>query len=187
MRQIMIEVEIKVRISNIEKLKDTLISMGFECIGMVREEDVYFDDKNGSIRLNDQALRLRKTSDGTSQKEKVEITYKGKKLEETAMTRQELETEVKDFECMKQILSGLGFFPVEPKVIKNRIQYEKDKMHACLDEVENLGSFLELELLVEDASQKDDALMQLGDVLYQLGYDRKDTTRVSYLTQLQQK
>ena len=61
----------------------------------------------------------------------------------------------------------------------------RDDLHACLDEVEGLGSFLELEIMVEDEGNRPEALGRIEEILEKLGYTMKDTTRVSYLGQLQ--
>ena len=57
----------------------------------------------------------------------------------------------------------------------------------CLDEVEGLGTFLELEIMAEDESSKASALEKIERILKELGYEMEETTRVSYLTQLLEK
>ncbi|MCR5603675.1 MAG: hypothetical protein K6G27_08240, partial [Lachnospiraceae bacterium] len=54
----------------------------------------------------------------------------------------------------------------------------------CLDKVEGLGDFLELETIT-NRDTKNVALDRLWEMLEALGYDRKDTTTASYLAMLQ--
>jgi hypothetical protein len=54
----------------------------------------------------------------------------------------------------------LGFFTV-PAVIKHRQWLHLDNVTACLDSVEDLGDFLELEMVIADASEKEAALNDL--------------------------
>ena len=112
------------------------------------------------------------------------ITFKGSRCDDVSMTRPEYETLVEGPDEMKMILRALGYEPVEPAVIKERTLYVKGSVSACLDRVEGLGDFLELEIMSESES-KDDALDHLWEMLGLLGYSRNDTITVSYLTMLQ--
>ena len=106
-------------------------------------------------------------------------------MDQVSMSRKELETGVEDSDVCIGILEALGFQIVEPKVIKTRQEYTLDQMHACVDRVENLGDFLELELVIEEEQGKETALQEIEKVLQRLGYTRKDTVRNSYLSMLQ--
>ena len=64
------------------------------------------------------------------------------------MSRMELETEVSDTEVLKNILIHLDFSPVA-SVIKLRKYLKCGRFTACLDQVEGLGDFLELEVIAE--------------------------------------
>lgn len=99
------------------------------------------------------------------------------------MTRKELETEVKDAEICKNILESVGFCPVSP-VEKVRQYFHKDEVTACVDEVRNLGDYLELEIIVDNENEREVALGKLEVLLKKLGYSMKDTTRISYLSML---
>lgn len=72
-----------------------------------------------------------------------------------------------------------------PKVKKTRQEYTFDQMTACIDQVQDLGDFFELEMVITEDKNKDDALGQIEKMLQRLGYSLKDTTRNSYLSMLQ--
>ena len=58
-------------------------------------------------------------------------------------------------------------------------------MTACLDSGEGLGEYLELEILVEQEEDRQQALQQIEERLLSLGYSMQDTTRISYLSMLE--
>ena len=53
-----------------------------------------------------------------------------------------------------------------------------------MDQVEGLGSFLELEILVETEEQRPEALKKIETILHDLDYSLRETTRYSYLYML---
>ena len=177
-----IEVEIKLKIRNKTLVMDSLKTIGFLKDRYVVEKDIYYTSEHHDFAALGEALRIRKVKDLESQRETSVITYKGAKLDLVSMTRQELETEVEDGDTVRKILEQIGFCPVSP-VEKQRLYFRKDNMTACLDDVKNLGNYLELEILT-DTEKRTEALKQIEDVLESLGYSMKDTTRTSYLSML---
>ena len=87
----MVEVEIKLPIKNKEILEKSLEKLGFVRGGLVREEDVYFDNESNHIRKNGEALRVRKVTNLVTDESEIRMTFKGKKLDQISMTRKELE------------------------------------------------------------------------------------------------
>ena len=71
-------------------------------------------------------------------------------------------------------------------VKKTRQEYQRERMTACVDEVQDLGTFLELELVIFEEEKREEALQEIEKELQKLGYSLKDTTRTSYLSMLQQ-
>ena len=183
----MIEVEVKLPIPDPEGVKNRILEAGFKEQRFIEERDTYFDNARGDIRANGEALRVRETKDCRTGKKQAQINYKGKKLDTQTMTRRELETGVEDGAVCREILQAIGYSPAEPEVIKIRTRLQKDFITACLDDVHGLGSFLELEILVESEEKKDAALGQIKDILNSLGYQVSDTVQTSYLSMLQRK
>lgn len=114
----------------------------------------------------------------------MQINFKGKKMDRQTMTRKELETGVEDGEICRSILQAIGYTPAVPEVIKDRTMLKKGRITVCLDDVHGLGTFLEVEILVE---QEDGALRQIERILNELGYQISDTVQTSYLSMLQKK
>ena len=182
----MIEVEIKLPITNRESVKQGLQRLGFEEEHLVQESDIYFNSESYNLRQKDMALRIRSCKNLTTGESQAILTYKGPKMDNISMTRKELETKVEDAKVCQEILKGIAFTQVYP-VCKLRQYYHLEQMTACIDQVEQLGDFLELEIIVEDESVRTKALEQLEDILIKLGYKMEDTTCSSYLSMLQEK
>lgn len=183
----MIEVEIKLPAADLKWLEQQLLAAGFQNSGSEQECDVYFDNARGEIRGSGGALRVRETAEGSGGRIRAQINWKGKKLDARTMTRQELETGVEDGAVCRKILQALGYFPVEPEVRKNRTMLRKGPVTACLDQVQGLGGFLELEILAEGDREREAALERLWQILEALGYQETDTVNSSYLSMLQRK
>lgn len=186
----MIEVEIKLPIASpadLEIIRTELLKIGFAESRRLEEHDTYFDNSRGEIRTGGQALRVRETKDGLTGAVRAQINFKGKKLDTQTMTRQELETGVENGAVCREILQAIGYAPVRPEVVKDRLMLQKDSMTACLDSVHGLGDFLELEILVAGEKERLDALCRIEKLLNYLGYQVSDTVRTSYLSMLQKK
>ncbi len=180
----MIEAEIKIKIASTEEIREKLISSGFTFKDCVFEKDTYLDNADSDIRSNDTALRVRSIRSYDEDETHFYMTYKGIRTDDESMTRPEFETGVESAETALGIFEALGYLPVHPCVNKKRDIYTRDDITACLDEVEDLGSFLELEILT-DHSKKEAALERLWALLSDLGLQRSETTTISYLTMLQ--
>ncbi|MDO4492109.1 MAG: class IV adenylate cyclase [Lachnospiraceae bacterium] len=194
----MIEVEIKLKVSSPEVVEQQLRQLGFAYHAAYLQEDSYYDNRDGLIRSDGQALRLRTITacgDGKPSSHTC-ITFKGKKLDTVSMTRQELETEVGDRFVLDRILQALGYQVIPPSVVKHRKEYVRSGFHlpddnrtqitmnACLDQVDGLGDFLELEMMT-DEDERGMALDCIEEMLHKLGYSICDTTTSSYLSMLQ--
>lgn len=139
------EIEILVKVnSDIETCKKELNQ--FELIGQKEVTDIYYyDPLRDNLKPNkkneiNQCMRLRKKGDNTY------ITYKIDKFDDKNiwLYSDEYETEVKDFDKIKQIIKLLGL--KELLIINNKKTiYRTNKYEIVLEEVEKLGTFLEVE------------------------------------------
>lgn len=166
-----VEAEVKARVDDPEVARERLIEHGAEHQATVEQADVYFDHPSRSFADTDEALRVRE------QGERALLTYKGPKLDASTKSRRELETGLDDAAATRAMLEALGFTP-QPTVSKRREVFALDEVTATLDRVEGLGTFVELERLV-DPDELDAAREQLLDLAEELGFDRLE--RASYL------
>lgn len=179
----MIEVEIKIPLTNRNELEEMLESSKFVKGRRIREADTYFNSDYYNLRKMDQALRVRCCENLLTGEVETLITYKGPKMDEVSMTRKELETEVGDASICIEMIQALGFYIIS-NVDKIRQYYHRNNVALCLDQVDGLGDFLELEILAENESDKEQALDQLYDILSELGLKKEDTIQTSYLAML---
>ena len=188
----MVEVEVKLKIDSVDLIEKKLVEIGFKKEQTLQEIDYYYNGVDRDFRQSGEALRLRLTEslDGSAVVADrpgdplIQMTYKGPKLDNVSMSRVEHQVNIDDFETMQSILSSLGYKPVMP-VMKLRRELFSEEMAACVDTVDGLGDYLELEIIVDTESQREDALNKISDVLSQLGYSIGDTTTVSYLSMLE--
>ena len=177
----MIEVEIKLPLFRRSITERALTDCGFKAGNLVKESDFYFTSDFHDFMKTDEALRIRTCENFTTRETTSFLTYKGAKLDTVSTTRKELETRIEDADIAREILISLGYKKLYP-VTKLRQYYHKGRMTACVDQVESLGSFLELEILVDSPEQKESALQSIEALLLDMGSSLKETTRKSYLS-----
>ena len=138
--------------------------------------DLYFTSPLRDYKTSDEALRIRIKEDGPR------LTYNGPNLDLETKYRRELTVKIDDVEEMKEILYALGFI-LSAEVRKRRTKYSFENMVIALDEVEGLGTFLEVEARGEEdwKGEKERVL----SVLRRL--DLAETIRSSYLELLEEK
>ena len=181
----MIEIELKATL-NVEQaavLPARLTALGFTAQQPVEETDLYWNGVDRDFCKTDEALRLRRArnADGT---ESAFLTYKGTLLDAETSSRQEHELRVDSADCAERLLRALGYQPTRP-LRKLRRSYFRGTICACLDEIAELGTFLELEILLPDITPDDaSAVAQLFALLDRLGVSRSALTQKSYLDQL---
>ncbi|WP_440947019.1 class IV adenylate cyclase [Methanosarcina sp. T3] len=168
----MIEVEVKVRADH-SKIRPLLEKIGANKIGVEEQSDTYFAAPYRDFAKTDEALRIRSLGG------KAVLTYKGPKLDKVSKTREELETPV-DEAITAKIFRALDFSEAGA-VRKKREIFRAGEITVCLDAVEGLGEFLEVEIDVEEEKYLESSREQLFKFLAQFGVDERDSIRTSYL------
>jgi len=189
----MIEVEIKVKISDPNLMRKKFEENNGIYKFSLDHEDTYFNMPKGlrDFKQTDEALRLRKAiefnrDDKTiNQKIYYYITYKGKKIDKTTKTREEIEIKISEIEEMKRLLKFLGFREVLT-VVKKRELYDfvfnDKKIEALIDYIPILKQhFVEVELITESLDNVETNKEILFQFLDKFGISRKESVRLSYL------
>jgi adenylate cyclase class 2 len=147
----MLEIEMKFPIANIAKLESKLSNLPVQESESVSEADHYFNAPDRDFARTDEALRLRRIG------EKNHITYKGPRTDRHTKTRKEIEVPLGDGEVtaegFMQILMHLGYRPVAVVRKQRRIlRLPRDgfAVEICLDRVDELGDFVELEIVAAE-------------------------------------
>jgi adenylate cyclase class 2 len=133
-----LEIEIKAPCPDLEALEAKLKDLGARDFGRLFQADVYYSHPLRDFGATDEALRVRTENDLTV------LTYKGPKLDPGSKTREELEVTISSADTTAKILERLGFTPVL-RVAKVRKVYGIRGVSVCLDRVEGLGDYVELE------------------------------------------
>ncbi len=157
----MLEIELKARVPVLAPVRDALREKNARFLGRHHEHDIYYNAPHRNFAETDEALRVR-FSDGNAV-----VTYKGSKIRGLDLkAREELNTAVESGEVAGQILERLGFVQTAA-VSKWRETYELDAATVSLDEVEGLGTFVEIEVMAEEPPQA--ALATIGRLQKELG------------------
>ncbi len=183
----MLEIELKAALDGVDEaaLVGRLAALGFSLSYECREEDTYYNGVDRDFRKTDEALRVREhEQDGRVD---ARLTYKGPKTDARSQTRAELETDVGSAETLRAILDALGYLRVLT-VKKTRRGCVGSGAYAgvnlCLDEVDGLGAFIELEYPSPDdgpETERESRVSQLLSLLSLLGVPDRNLTRRSYL------
>ena len=189
----MIEVEIKVRITDPEEMRNNFETKNWAYKCSLLHEDTYFNMPEGlrDFRKSDEALRIRKyTEFNRNDKDSKEIskffiTYKGAKLNANTKTRKELESLIDEGDKVREILKLLGFkevFTVKKERELYFFQYKNHHIEALIDYLPILKShFIEVEYQTESTKEIDAAQEILFDFLSTLGIKREESIIKSYL------
>ncbi len=130
------EVEVKARIDDMNKIIEKIEKLHAEFIGEEEQEDYYFTHPCRDFKESDESLRVRFSKSGTY------LTYKGKRTSREIKTREEIEVKVD--ENILELLGKLSF-KLYMKIKKFRKIYRYGDLEICIDNVESLGNFMEIE------------------------------------------
>jgi len=87
---------------------------------------------------------------------------------------------------MGNILSSLGFAPVAT-IVKRRKKYRLGDFIISLDDVRNLGDFIEAEVSIRDSKSHEDKVESIFRLFEKLGINRDESIRASYLEMILEK
>lgn len=194
----MYEVEVKVPADH-DTVRAALDEMGGERLGVVAQADTYFNAPHRDFAETDEALRVRVTGDvptgvqeatladtleaalrGTDAAPTSRVTYKGARVDDASKTREEFETGVDDGETVRTVFERLGFAPTAT-VKKVRARYRVDGFTVALDDVADVGTYVEVETDVESENEISGACEEAFGVLRELGLDPEAQVQTSYL------
>ena len=89
-----VEVEIKLKIEDPEQMIEKLEGLGLIKGEQLLESDTYFTSENHDFEKLGEALRVRQIRNVDTDEISAVITYKGKKLDDRSIAREELELEI---------------------------------------------------------------------------------------------
>jgi adenylate cyclase class 2 len=168
---IMIEIEVKVE-ADLGAVEKRLIEEGANFAKEERQIDTYYNAPHRDFAQTDEALRLRSVG------RKNMLTYKGPRLDTISKSRKEITLSVAR-EPTEELLRCLGFSKFG-QVTKLRRNYKLGDLLISLDDVKNLGTFMEIEALAEERDFEFHE-KRLIELLEKLGFSQGEIIRQSYL------
>jgi adenylate cyclase class 2 len=162
------EVEQKHRLADTERFEAELAARRVKLGGALRHVDTYYNHPCRNFAQTDEALRIRQIGELNF------VTYKGPKIDQSTKTRRELEVRIAKGQAAAahfgELLEALGFVKVA-EVVKLRrsftIAVGNWVVTGTIDQVEPLGSFVELEVTAEEA-ELDNARQAVATLAEQL-------------------
>jgi len=178
------EVEQKYRVASHEEVLTALAAQGVAVGEPVEQIDCYYRHPQRDFAKTDEAFRLRSVGEQNF------LTYKGPKLDRETKTRLEEEVRLADgreaLQSCDAIIRHLSFKPVATVTKQRRIATTERRglaVEIALDDVAEIGQFVEIEISVETDAADDTAMntakQALADLAQELGFT--DVERRSYL------
>jgi len=167
------EIEIKAKVEDKESLIDTIKSMGIQLSAPIKQHDVVYgqegiaDNAPGSIWL-----RIRTENDS-------KVIFTLKQQYKGGLDSIEHETEVSDADELASIISKLGF-SLYSDLTKTRQKAHYNDIEICVDDVEELGIFIEAERLAEEKADGQSIIEGLWSELEKFGVSRSDEVLDGY-------
>jgi len=160
-------VEIKAKISDPAVMRDRIESMADSAPTLIVQEDIFFNNRRGR-------LKLRKFSEASG-----ELIYYERpdtfKPAESKYIRSLLTDPVGTCEVLRKSLGIIGV------VHKKRILYRIGQTRVHLDEVESLGSFIELEVILKPSQDQADGCKIAWNLMKRLGIPENSLVDKSYI------
>ena len=175
----MLEVEVRYRTADPAAVVARLLAWGATADPERTDVDQYYRPPDRDLKATDEAFRLRRIGPTNC------LTYKGPRRDAETRTRTEIEVPLADGDDaatdMHRLLLALRYEPVV-LVRKRRRVYrlvrEGFPLEVCFDDLDRVGSFVELEIMA-DESRYEDAKAALLRTAAELGLTEKETR--SYL------
>jgi adenylate cyclase class 2 len=149
--RIMLEVEMKFPIVDADSLREQLQARGARLGETRTEEDRYFNAPDRDFAKTDEALRIRRIGNASY------FTYKGPKRDKETKTRTEIELPIQPGDAAAEqaaaLLIALGYrYVATIKKIRTvyHLTHAQFAVAICIDAVEGVGSFAELEILAAE-------------------------------------
>lgn len=165
------EIEVKYRVLGLTELEAELHRRGIVLSHPVHQDDqAYAEDgwRYDMSKLGVAFARLR------TQGECHLFTLKRPTDNELASL--EFETEVSDRDQMHEALEHMGFYPTV-RIVKTRRTARLDGLSLCLDDVEHIGAFLEIEKVVGPGQAVEAVQAELNAFACSLGVELERTTQ----------
>lgn len=174
------EIEVKARVQNVDELLRKIEELGVTFGSTLTQYDRVFLPNGTTIKeitAGVSALRIR-IENGSK------TIFTLKQRQNVELSAIEAEVEIVDGESLPALIQLLGYYEVL-SIHKKRRKAEYKEYEICLDEVEGLGSFIEIQKFSSEDGEK--IQNELFDFLKQFGIKDSDRERKGYDTLIDEK
>lgn len=172
------EIEVKARVKDFEKVIESLKNLGCEITEPIIQDDKIFVAKNYGdyvkLHIGSNVLRIR-----TINNEKSFFTLKQSIKNELDCI--EKQTEIAKPQEMHDALTMMGYENAV-SVYKKRQKIKYQNYTICLDQVKDLGNFIEVERLFNDDNEANGIQEEIFKFLQTLGIQKEDRETHGYDT-----
>ncbi len=166
------EIEARIRVDDFTEIIDKILRMGAVLQKERAQNDVYYGEMGLYNKIGHSFMfRVRKEA------EEAFFTYKGAKLKIDGVW-EEYETEIADPGAVINMFEAAGFEKII-EVQKFRKEYKLENYSICLDAIDGLGNFMEIEQIRDDASREG-----VRGLIGKIGLDEKEIVDKGYITML---
>lgn len=159
-------IELKARCADLDRARSVADSIGAIAKGVLRQTDTYFNAPNGRLKLRE--------IEGAGS----ELIWYSRANDPAARSSDYTLYPITDPAAFKAMLSGA--LEVWCTVSKRRDVYLWKNVRLHLDDVEQLGSFIEFEAVLGDAEEEREAYKRLAYLAEQFGIGSGDHIAGSY-------
>ncbi len=167
------EIELRARVKNESALLNEVSKRGWKKAGSVNQYDTYFKKKGETERTFVIRLREREGS--------YELTFKG---DSKNLSWDEITVSVGSVRDTVKLLNKTGLFEKFMVINKRRVSFKKDIFELNMDYIENLGVFIEIEVMHDS---EDVGRVKLLSELKSLGIPEEDIIEKGYVVLMEEK
>jgi len=165
-------VEIKARLSDPDRIRSILEELVDSPPEILEQTDTFFSVSNGRLKLRVQGGRS-------------ELIYYERQDNASAKQSRYFVIRIDEPDLLRAVLAeAIG---VRGTVKKRRFLYRIGKTRVHLDEVEGLGSFLELEVVLDEGEMVEDGVATANRLMGELGIEGEDLVACAYIDLLEEK
>lgn len=164
-------IEIKARVGNFDEMRERAEKLSDMPMQVIEQEDIFFNTERGRLKLRILAA------------ERAQLIYYARPVQEGPKRSDYHVYETADPENLKRVLELT--YGIRGVVRKTRCLYIVGQTRVHLDDVEGLGQFMELEVVMQEGQSDAEGQVIAEGLMTSLGVERSDLLEGAYLDLLE--
>lgn len=155
------EIEIKLKVENVDEIREKILSLGAVFVKKEGELDEYFDFEDEKLKKEGKAFRIRN---------KKTVCFKESLESSEKKVREETEVNIDDYDGFVKFLD---LSKLKKDFVKEKVRetFKKNNLEITIDTLPHIGIFLELE-----GPEK-----EIDEIAAKLGFSKKDYIKETYM------